>query len=55
MILITDFSSDPLNISEREAIILSGRVHPGETASSYVVEGLIQFLTSDHEIAKRLR
>lgn len=55
MILITDFDSDPMDISEREAIILSGRVHPGESSSSFVVEGLIEFLTSDEIIAQRLR
>jgi murein tripeptide amidase MpaA len=30
-------------------------VHPGESNSSYIVKGVIQFLVSDHQIAKELR
>jgi len=29
----------------KKAIVLSARVHPGETSNSHVMEGLIEFLT----------
>ena len=39
----------------RPVFFFSGRVHPGESNSSYIVNGLIQFLVSNHEIACALR
>ena len=33
----------------------AGRVHPGESNSSYIVKGIIQFLIGDDEIARALR
>ena len=38
-----------------KAILITARVHPGETASSYVVQGLIDHLTSSDSIAETLR
>lgn len=35
--------------------MLSGRVHPGESPASYMIDGLIDFLCSDHHIARKLR
>ncbi len=37
---------------DKKAIIITARVHPGETQASFCVEGLIRFLLSDHEEAK---
>lgn len=34
---------------------MTGRVHPGESNSSFVMEGLLSFLVSDEEVAKTLR
>jgi len=39
----------------KEAIILSARVHPGESTSSHVMEGLLKILTGDSERAKIMR
>ena len=36
-------------------MILTGRVHPGESNSSFVMEGLLQFLLSEDSVAKTLR
>jgi len=36
-------------------VILSSRVHPGETNASFIVEGLIDFLLSADREAKSLR
>ena len=55
MAIITNFSSRPEEISVRRAIIITGRVHPGETQASYIVEGMLLFLVSDDEVARYLR
>ncbi len=55
MIILTNFSSSPEDIAERPSIILTGRVHPGESNSSYIMEGLIDFLISNDPGALALR
>jgi len=42
-------------IDERPVVVISSRVHPGETPSSYVMDGLLEFLLSAHESAVFLR
>ena len=42
-------------IERRPVFFISGRVHPGESNSSYIVKGVIQFLVGNHEIAQALR
>jgi len=36
-------------------VILTARVHPGETVSSFVIKGSIEFLISDDPQADKLR
>lgn len=36
-------------------IIMSARVHPGETCASYIMHGVIQFLISQNPLAAALR
>ena len=55
MLIITNFMSSQDAIAKRKCIILSGRVHPGESNSSYVMEGLLQYLVSEEEPARVLR
>ena len=45
MLKITNFDSSPEEDEKKKGIILSARVHPGETSNSYVMEGIINFLT----------
>lgn len=40
---------------KKRAIIVSARVHPGETPSSWMMKGLMDFITGDSNAAKRLR
>lgn len=47
LLIITNFASEPQIIAERPSVILSGRVHPGESNSSYIMEGVINFLVSE--------
>jgi hypothetical protein len=37
MLIITNFYSDPEDIALRKAIVISCRVHPGESNSSFIV------------------
>jgi len=55
LLQITDFESDQEEDGLKKGIILSARVHPGETSNSYVMEGIIRFLTGQSENAKLLR
>ena len=41
---ITNFKSKEEDIAKREAIVFTGRAHPGESVASYVMEGAINFL-----------
>lgn len=40
---------------KKRAIVVSARVHPGETPASWMMKGLIDFITGDSFVAKRLR
>jgi hypothetical protein len=40
---------------DRVYIVLSSRVHPGESNASWVMKGLLDFLVSSHDIAAELR
>jgi hypothetical protein len=55
MLILTNFTSDPVDIADRKAIILTSRVHPGESNASWMMDGVVEFLTSDNEKAKFLR
>lgn len=43
------------NYVGKRAIVLTARVHPGETSSSYCIEGLLEFLVSENPEAVLLR
>jgi murein tripeptide amidase MpaA len=55
MLILTNFASDPSEIATRKAIVLAARVHPGETPASWMMDGVIEFLVSEHEKARFLR
>ena len=46
--LLVDMSS----MSSRPAIVVSARVHPGESNSSWMMEGFLEWLTSERVHAK---
>lgn len=52
MVTITNFSED---LSTKKGIVFTARVHAGETSSSYIIQGIIDFLIGDSEEAKKLR
>lgn len=42
-------------LARRKIVIVSARVHPGETVASWMMHGLIEFITGNSEIARALR
>jgi hypothetical protein len=55
LVTITDFSSPQSEIDARKVIFTSARVHPGETNSSWIMKGILDFLTSNQPDAVALR
>lgn len=55
MLIITQFNSDQEATRYRKGIVLTGRVHPGESGGSYMMKGVIDFLTGPTLTAKLLR
>lgn len=55
MLIITSFQSDPEAIKNRKGIVISSRVHPGETGASWMMKGIIDYLTGPSLHAKILR
>jgi murein tripeptide amidase MpaA len=43
------------SLTDRRIVFLTARVHPGETNASWMMEGLLDYLTSDDFEAKELR
>jgi murein tripeptide amidase MpaA len=52
LVTITDPS---VSKSKKNSIFVTGRVHPGETVSSFIMEGIINFLVSRDPLAQELR
>ncbi|XP_059479470.1 cytosolic carboxypeptidase 1-like [Neocloeon triangulifer] len=55
LLTITNPDSVSSPIQDREIVILTARVHPGESNASWVMEGTLQYLLSNEEQADRLR
>ena len=55
MLIVTSFNSDAEAAKHKKGVILSARVHPGETCSSYMMKGIIDYLTGPTLNAKILR
>lgn len=47
--------SDNINPVNKPIIVITGRVHPGEPMSSYIIHGIINTLTADTPLAQALR
>lgn len=39
-------------IHKKKIVFLTARIHPGETNSSYMMRGLLEFITSNDKIAQ---
>ncbi|XP_046395791.1 cytosolic carboxypeptidase 2-like [Ischnura elegans] len=45
----------PEESKKKQAVVVTARVHPGETPSSWMMKGFLDYLTSDSNQAKELR
>ena len=55
LLSITEQTSSLKELQQRQGILVSARVHPGETVASWICKGIIDFLTSNCDNAKELR
>jgi len=55
LLTITAFTDDLEALKARKGVVLTARVHPGETNSSWMMKGVIDFLTGPSYEAQRLR
>ena len=55
MLIITTFGTDQEEIKKRKGVVISSRVHPGETNSSLMVKGMIDYLVGPSLGARMLR
>lgn len=52
---ITNFNDNEQQLKQKKAIIISSRVHPGETGASYMMKGVIDYLVGPSIGARILR
>lgn len=55
LVTITAPCSSPEELNRRVVCFLSARVHPGESNASWIMHGMLEFLTSDDPTAIKLR
>lgn len=56
VLTVTNFATrDPEVLRKRAGVVLTARVHPGESNSSFMMRGCVEFLTSDDDAARKLR
>lgn len=55
LLIVTNFTSSQDAIADRKCIIVSSRVHPGESNASFIMEGFLEFIVSNEREAKQLR
>ncbi|XP_067406857.1 cytosolic carboxypeptidase 2 [Emydura macquarii macquarii] len=55
LLTITSPSRNPATTAAKKAVVLSARVHPGETNGSWVMRGFLDFILSDSPDAQLLR
>ena len=51
LLTVTDYTDNCKN-NDKLLAIITGRVHPGESNSSWMVEGFIKFILSESQEAK---
>lgn len=55
LLTITNFLDSPEKIKAKKGIVISARVHPGETGASYMMKGALDYLVGPSVGAKILR
>ena len=52
---MTTFGSEYEEVKKRKGIVISSRVHPGETGASFMMKGIIDYLVGPSLGARMLR
>jgi murein tripeptide amidase MpaA len=52
---VTNFTGSQHDLKSRKGVVMTARVHPGETSASYVMRGVIKFLVGPSPEAAALR
>ena len=55
LLIVTTFGSDYEEVRRRKGIVISSRVHPGESNASFLMHGTLEYLVSEDEGARYLR
>jgi murein tripeptide amidase MpaA len=55
LVTITSFNSDPESLRSRRAVVITARVHPGESNASWIMKGILDYLTGTSLDARILR
>lgn len=55
VLTITAPGADPVEYSQRKGVVISARVHPGETNASWMMKGVVDLLAGGTEVAQELR
>jgi cytosolic carboxypeptidase protein 2/3 len=55
ILIITSFGTDFEEMKKRKGVVISSRVHPGETNSSFMMKGMIDYLLGPSLGARMLR
>ncbi|XP_071074112.1 cytosolic carboxypeptidase 2 isoform X3 [Dasypus novemcinctus] len=55
LLTITNPSQSPQEAAAKKAVVLSARVHPGESNSSWIMKGFLEFILSNSPDAQLLR
>ena len=54
-LIVTTFGSEYEEVKKRKGIVISSRVHPGETGASFMMKGIIDYLVGPSLGARMLR
>ncbi|CAF1631960.1 unnamed protein product, partial [Didymodactylos carnosus] len=52
---IMTVTDESVPLTQKKFVFITARVHPGETNASYMMRGLLDFITSDDMAAQKLR
>ena len=55
LVTVTEFNASAQEIKGRKGVVITARVHPGESNASYMMKGFLDFLTADSPEARVLR
>ena len=55
VLIITNFNNDAESLKHRKGVVLTARIHSGETYGSWMIKGVIDTLTGPSLVAKLLR